>query len=136
MDKKKLGIIIGAVLVVIGIVIGFVVMNKSNEPQLTSNLEQLGKNFYEDYYYTSQEKSQKDVKEFVKRFENTGIKVNLENISKLSKIDKKLVDSMVNNKTNKKCDEKKSVVTIYPKKPYGKTDYKIEVKLECGFDKK
>ena len=107
----------------------------NNEKELQGNLEKLGKSFYEDYYYPSQAKSQKDVKDFVKRFEKTGIKVNLENISKFSKIDKKLVDSMVNNKTKKKCDGEKSVVTIYPKKPYGKTDYKIEVNLECGFKK-
>ena len=107
----------------------------NNEKKLTSNLEKLGKSFYEDYYYPSQEKSQKDVKEFVKRFEKTGVKVNLENISKISKIDKELIDSMVNNKTKEKCDGEKSVVTFYPVKPYGKTDYRIEVKLECGFDK-
>ena len=27
-------------------------------------------------------------------------------------------------------------VTFYPKAPYGKTDYKIEVTLDCGFDEK
>ena len=107
----------------------------NNEKELNGNLEKLGKSFYEDYYYPSQAKSQKDVKNFVKRFEKTGIKVNLANISKFSKIDKKLVESMVNNKTKKKCDAEKSVVTIFPKKPYGKADYKIEVKLECGFEK-
>ena len=107
----------------------------SNEKELTGNLETLGKSFYEDFYYPSQAKSQKDVKNFVKRFEKTGIKVNLANISKTSKVDKKLVDSMVNKKTKKKCDTEKSVVTIYPKKPYGKTDYKIEVTLDCGFEK-
>ena len=47
----------------------------NNEKELTGNLEKLGKSFYEDYYYPSQKKSQKDVKEFVKRFEKTGIKV-------------------------------------------------------------
>ena len=107
----------------------------SNEKELTGNLEKLGKSFYEDFYYPSQAKSQKDVKDFVKRFEKTGIKVNLANISKFSKVDKKLVDSMINKKTKKKCDTEKSVVTIYPKKPYGKTDYKIEVTLDCGFEK-
>lgn len=107
----------------------------SNEKELKGNLEKLGKSFYEDFYYPSQSKSQKDVKEFVKRFEKTGIKVNLANISKISKVDKKLVEGMVNKKTKKKCDTEKSVVTIFPKKPYGKTDYKIEVNLDCGFEK-
>ena len=49
--------------------------------EMSAILEKLGKSFYEDYYYPSQAKSQKDVKNFVKRFEKTGIKVNLANIS-------------------------------------------------------
>ena len=136
MDKKKIGIIAGVAVVVVAIIVGiFVFKNKSNEEALKGNLEKLGKSFYEEFYYPSQEKSQKDVKDFVKRFEKTGIKVNLENIAKTSKADKTLIEAMVNNKTKKKCDSANSYVVIYPKKPYGKTDYKIEVTLSCGFEK-
>lgn len=136
MDKKKIGIIAGAAVVVIAIVVGLILfLNKSNEKQLNTNLTKLGKQFYENFYYPSQEKSQEDVKEFVKKFEKTGIKVNLENIAKVSKVDKDLVKSMVNSKTKKDCDKSESYVIIYPEKPYGKTNYKIEVNLECGFKK-
>ena len=136
MDKKKIGIIAGAAVVVIAIVVGLILfLNRSNEKQLNANLTKLGKQFYEDFYYPSQEKSQEDVKAFVKKFEKTGIKVNLENIKKISKIDKKLADSLINSKTKKECDAKESYVIIYPEKPYGKTNYKIEAHLECGFKK-
>lgn len=138
MDKKKIGIIAGACVVVIALIVGGIFLIKKylpNEKQLTANLGTLGKQFYEEFYYPSQEKSQDDVKEFVKKFEKTGIKINLENIAKISKVDKNLVDSMVNNRTKAKCDGKESTVTIYPVKPYGKSNYKIEVNLECGFKK-
>ena len=137
MDKKKIGIIAGVCVVVIAIVaVGLILfLGGSNEKKLNANLTKLGRQFYEEFYYPSQEKSQSDVKEFVKKFEKTGIKINLENIAKISKVDKELVDSMVNKKTKEKCDAKNTTVTIYPEKPYGKSNYKIEVNLECGFKK-
>lgn len=136
MSKKKIGIIAGAAVVVIGIVVALIfILGGNNEKKLNANLTTLGKQFYEEFYYPSQEKSQENVKDFVKKFEKTGIKVNLENIAKISKVDKELVDSMINKKTKKKCDAKNSYVIIYPEKPYGKTNYKIEVTLDCGFNK-
>lgn len=136
MNKKKIGIIIGSVVLVVAIVVGIILfLNKSNEEQLTKNLNTLGKQFYEDFYYPSQENSQEDVKKFFKQYEVSGIKVNLENIAKANKIDEELVKGMVNNKTKKECDKTNSYVIFYPKKPYGKTNYTIEVNLECGFKK-
>ena len=138
MNKKKIIKIAIAVVVLILLVVGiiFLLSKRSNEEALTKNLESLGKTFYEEYYYPSQEKYQDDVKKFVGKFSDVGIKVNLENISKTSKADKELIDGMVNSKTKKKCDFEKSTVTIYPKKPFGKKDYKIEVNLDCGFESK
>ena len=136
MSKKKLGIICGAAVVVIGIVVALVLLlGGNNEKKLVSNMETLGKQFYEEFYYPSQEKSQEDIKAFIKKFEKTGIKINLENIAKISKVDKELVDSMINKKTKKKCDAKNTSVTIIPEKPYGKTNYKVKVELDCGFNK-
>ena len=137
MNKKLIGIICGVVaVVVVGVVVALILLlGGNNEKKLTANMEKLGKQFYEEFYYPSQEKSQADVKAFVKKFEKTGVKINLENIAKISKVDKELVDSMVNKKTKKKCDAKNTSVTIIPEKPYGKTNYKVQVNLDCGFDK-
>ena len=137
MSKKKIGIIAGvAAIVVIGIVVALIIILGGNkEKKLNANLSALGKQFYEEFYYPSQAKSQDDVKAFVKKFEKTGIKINLENIAKISKVDQDLVKGMINSKTKAECDKKESTVTIYPEKPYGKSNYKIEVNLECGFKK-
>jgi len=137
-NKKLFAIIAAAVVLVVAIIllIVFIGKGKSNEKELESNLEKLGVQFYEEFYYPAQEKSQKDVKAFVAKFEKNGIKVNLENIAKFSKVDKELVDSMVNSKTKEKCDATKTYVVIKPVKPYGKKDHKIEVILSCGFDEK
>ena len=134
MDNKKIVVIV--IVALAFVLCGMLFFKKSNEVELTSNMEKLGKSFYEDYYYPSQKKSQKDVKKFLAKFEKNGIKINLTNLEKISSLDKKLVDSMVNSKTNKKCDFDKSYVSIYPEKPYEKTNYKLKVNIECGFEKK
>ena len=124
--------VVAAIIVILCIVLG----NKSNEKQLTKDLKTLGGQFYELFYYPAQEKAQKDITEFMAKFEKTGIKVNLENIAKVSKVDKKLVEGMVNSKTKKECDKQNSYVIIRPTSPYGKKDYKVEAYLSCGFDSK
>ena len=137
-DKKKRIIIIAAIslaVVIIGVLCFVIFGNKEakNKKELEANLVKLGAAFYEDYYYPSQEKIQKDVKEYMAKFEKTGLKINLDNLSKISKIDQTLVEKMVNKKTKEKCDFEKTYISIYPQKEYEKKDYKIEVKLICGF---
>ena len=132
MKKNKILAIAAALVLVLTVGCG---KEKSNEKELTSNLEKMGKQFYEKFYYPSRETDEGGAAEFFKKFEKTGIKVDLGNLSKVSVVDKELVDSMVNNKTKKECDKQKSYVVIKPKSPYGKTDYTIEVSLECGFEK-
>lgn len=137
-SNKKTWIIAGAVVLVVLIVLGIIIFtNRSNEKELKANMKKLGGQFYEEFYYPAQEKAQKDVKEFMNKFENTGIKVNLTNIAKVSKVDQDLVKDMVNSKTKKECDKEETYVVIKPKKPFGKKDYTVEVFLSCGFgDKK
>ena len=139
-NKKLFAIIAAAVVLVAGIIILIVCLNKgtkSNEEKLKQNMEKLGVQFYEEFYYPAQEKSQKDVKAFIAKFEKTGIRVNLFNLSKLSVVDKKIIEDMVNSKTNEKCDQENTYVVIKPIKPYGKKDHEIEVVLACGdFGKK
>ena len=135
---KKKKVIIGVIALVVVAVIAvlliiFLGKTKSNEKELTTNMEKLGGQFYEKFYYPAQEKSQKDVKDFVKKMENTGIKVNLENIAKVSSVDKTLVEAMVNSKTKEECDKVNTYVKIIPKAPYTAKDYTVEATLACGF---
>lgn len=134
MNKKKIGIIIVFAILVIAIVVSiFIFKGGFGEKKLISNLEKLGKKYYEEIYYPSQGASDSERVEFIKNYEKTGLSIDLDNISKNESIDQDLVKSLYNKKTNKKCDDKKTTVTYYPVKPYGKTDYKIKVNLECGF---
>ena len=134
MTKKRIIVICAIVLLVLvsGVVIYFV--TKPSKKALETKLENMGKIFYADYY-KNQEKVRKDVKEFVKGFEKSGIQIDLDNLSKMDKKYKEIVDTLVNPSTNKKCDGKKSYIKIIPKKPYGESDYDIEINLECGFKK-
>ena len=129
-NKKILVIIIVALAFIL---CGVLFFNNSNEKKLIQNMEALGKSFYEEYYYPSQAAVQKDLPKFLSKFEKSGIRINLKNISKLSRTDKKLIKKMVNSKTNKKCDFNKSYVVIYPEKPFKKDSYKLKVNLDCGF---
>lgn len=151
MEKKKVIIIasIAAGIVVIALVVGLLIFNRNkklnNEAELNQNLEKLGRTFYEEFYYPHQvssietknanlKKKEKPqtIEDLLKGYSSTGITVNLENIAKVSNVDKTLVDSMVNKKTKEKCDFTKTKVTIKPKAPYSATDYDITTTLECG----
>ena len=73
--------------------------------------------------------------EFVKKYGSIGIKVNLDNLSRYSGDGvAERVGQFKNDKTNEDCDKENTKVTIYPKEPYGKSDYTIEAVLVCGFD--
>ena len=109
--------------------------DSNNKEELIKNLETMGKSFYEEFYYPHQAASNEDVAKFLETYSENGIKADLENISKVSVVDKELAEKMVNNKTKEKCDTKKTTITFYPKTPYGKTDYEMQVNLECGFEK-
>lgn len=129
-------IICGIVLLVLVIIIGiFMFIGGSKEDKLNKSLEKMGKDFYENYYYDQVGSTDEERATFVSEYETIGIKINLENLSRQNDTNKKLAEEFVNDKTNKKCDTSNTKVTIYPQKPYGKTDYKIETILDCGFEK-
>ena len=130
-------IVIGVVLVVAIIVAAcFMFIKKGGqEASLSKSLESMGKDFYENFYYTQVGSTDEERANFLSKYETIGIKINLDNLSRydnsknLEKINK-----FVNNKTNKACDRTNTRVIVYPQKPYNKTSYKIETQLDCGFD--
>ena len=143
---KKQGkkILIGAAaLVVIGLatwgVIVLIGILSSNKSSLEANLETLGKDFYETFYYDQIAKAYDDerLKEFLKSYSTLGIKISLDNFNhyQSKNLDNKaLVEEFKNNKTDQPCDKTESKVTVFPQEPFGQKDYKIEAKLVCGFD--
>ena len=77
---------------------------------------------------------EQQIVENIKKFETTGIKVDLDNLSRQSNESKEKVKDFVNDK-NEECNKNNTKVIIYPKDPYGKTNYELEIQLDCGFDK-
>ncbi|GHU80989.1 hypothetical protein FACS1894191_7370 [Clostridia bacterium] len=112
--------------------------NSSNKPALTESLKSLGSDFYENYYYVQLKEAYEGEKltEFLEKYKDTGIKVNLDNLERYPSPDldnKSLVAEFINNKTEEKCDSVETKVSIYPEPPYSATSYRLEQSLSCNF---
>ena len=132
--KTIVGIAI-AVIIVAGALLYFFVFNNNNQADLKKELESVGRNFYENFYYDKAEDEGKSKAEFLAQFKEVGIKVDLENLMRASENKDEIKKKFVNSKTKEECNQTNTKVTIKPKDPYGKTDYTIEVTLDCGFNK-
>ena len=142
-ENKKITLVVVGAIAVVGLIIALVCIfgkdKVSEEEMLTKELEKIGRDYYENYYYASAANSEdlKDKKEYLQNFSSVGLKINLENLQRYNNTLKdKNKTKFENTEKKKKCNAEKSMVTIYPTDPYGKKDYKISVYLDCGFDKK
>ena len=133
-DKDKM-MIVGSVLVVTVLVLGLYATRpeeKNNEEELKKELTKLGKDFYENFYYDLVVDS--NGIDQISKFSTVGIKANLNALEKYNSDNKKIIKKFVNSDTEKKCNKDNTKVIIYPKSPYKKGDYKIEIQLDCGFE--
>lgn len=131
--KVVLGLIV--VVVIVGLVLIF---TKKKDPQLALNerLITVGSDFYENFYFEhiSTNKTEEEVVAFLERYEEVGIKVDIDNLSRYDEEKyPSLLDEFVNEKDNIACDIRNTRAVIYPVAPYGNTDYSIEAELDCGF---
>ena len=114
--------------------------DQTNQKQLESDLEKIGRDFYEDYYYEQISiayDSDEKLTEFLSKYSSTGINVNLANLERYPSNNlnnKDLVATFKNNQTDEPCNTEKTKVIIKPEEPYDKTSYQIETILVCGFD--
>jgi hypothetical protein len=138
LNKKTLAIVVAVLIVIILVVLLVVFGKKSNEKELESSLNKMGSSFYENFYYEQIGSSADDRTSLLSKFSTIGIKIDLENLGRYNDGEfKKDIKEFKNSLTGEKCNQTKTKVIIYPKSPYGKTDYKIETELSCGFkDKK
>lgn len=138
-DKKKLirGLIIifGSIILVASIVTIIIkcATGTKSESGLKKELTKIGKDFYENFYYDEIGSTEKERKEFVKQFEEIGIKVSLNTLSKYKGEDKmnEVLNIFINPKTKKPCNINDTKVIIYPEKPYNKTSYNIKSEISC-----
>ena len=131
---KTIGVICGIiaiiVLVILVIVNPFTSSDKKHQKQLESRLKEIAKDFYENHYYNTIGKDDEQRKAFVKEVANYGIIMDLGNIARTNTEQE---DSIL--KEFDGCDVDKSLVKIYPKEPYGVTNYTVEIELQCDFSK-
>ena len=138
-EKNNKSVIIVVVIVIVAIVVGVILGlgKRGNEKELESSLNKMGKNFYENFYYKQVGSSSEERSSLLSKFSTIGIKIDLDNLSRYNDGEfKKEINKFVNSKTGEKCNKTKTKVTIYPKSPYGKTDYTVKADLDCGFSKK
>ncbi len=118
-------------------VLFFILKNNINnqEKNLRNLLKQMGSDFYENYYYDALDDDVSIRQTFLKKYETIGIKINLDNLSRYSALNNRdNLEKFVNNKTNQECDKIDTKAIIYPKYPFEKKSYEIDVELSCGFD--
>lgn len=137
MKGKKIIIAITAAVLVL-LVVAFLNLNGGNqEEKLTKRLETVGTEFYTEFYYDqiSAGKTEEEVSEFLTRFVELGIKVDIDNLSRFNE-DKyaNIVEEFHNKKDNVACDIRNTKAIIYPVSPFGKTDFTVSSVLDCGFE--
>lgn len=123
---KKVLAVIGIILllIIIGTII-FVRFSKRFRQEL--RVKNVAGSFYKYYYEDNSDKTDKDkIKVFLSNYASSGLRVRLGDME--TYIDTHKVE---NYSVLKNCDKDKTKVTIYPKAPYGKTDYEVKVKLSC-----
>lgn len=136
MRKRTIFIIVAVIIIALAVGAYFIFSNRSNESKLESSLTDMGRDFYENFYYKQVGKSSEERTDLLSKFTTIGIKIDLENLGRYDNGKySKDIKEFVNNKTNKKCNKTNTKVVIYPKSPYGKTDYTVEAQLDCGFKK-
>ena len=138
-NKRVLLIGLGVVVIIIGALLIprlFATDETAKQKEsLETTLKEMGKDFYENYYNDYLKEDERE--EALSKFSDTGIKINLDNLSRYnSKVNEEKVKEFVNNETGEECDKEKTQVIIYPKAKYGKSDYELKVELVCGFKEK
>lgn len=139
--SSKAGAIVGLVIgflvicACIFLLVKFVFLKPSLETNLNNSLKSMGESFYTDFYYTeiSKNKSKSEVSEFLEKFKDVGIKINLDNLERYNDGKNKEEIAKFKNEKGKSCNKTTTQAVIYPKSPYGKTDYRVEAELDCGF---
>lgn len=137
-NKKIIIVSSGIIVAVIAFIVGFMLLGGNNqEKELTELLKEMGRDFYENYYYDGlkkQNKTEEEIIEFLKKYEKQGIKININNLSRFNtSVNEEKISKFINKKTNEPCDADSSQVIIYPTSDYKKEDYRIEAILVCGF---
>ena len=126
--KKKLIIVL--IILVLLVVIGILVIpnTKMGKGYLARrDIRKLTKTFYS--YYYDENNYDNGVKEFLKKYTNSGLTISLGNMEVY--IEEK-TNGGTSYKSLEKCDRANSMIIIYPKEPFNNTDYELKFDLNCN----
>lgn len=105
--------------------------DKKIEKYLREDLEEMGIDFYENFYYEAINGNDESGKKFLQKYSEIGIKIGLDSFSEYNS---DVVQGKINDFTKYDCDKTNTIAIIYPKEPFGRKDYKIETRLDCSID--
>ena len=106
-DKKKILIVVfGVIVLILAVLLVMKVLSKDNaKNNLEDTLISMGRDFYENYYYDKTGKNADERKEFLKKFEKQGIKIDLDNLGRYnSNTNKEKLKEFVNPTTEESCN--------------------------------
>lgn len=132
--KKNKKIVFIIIIVLVLLIVLYGVFFRTNEKKLEKTLKDWGKDFYENYYYDLMGDNEEERSNEAKKYEDMGIKIDLDNLSRYNEDDQKKIEMFVNSKTKEECNKYNTRVIIFPNGSYGKKNYKVEVELDCGFN--
>lgn len=138
-NKKKvtiIGLITIAILIVIIVclTISYAIISKEKpeEEILHQYLQEMGIDYYENYYYEQIGNDENYRREFLEKFIDSGIKIDLNKLlSYNEEFNQEKINAFKDPKTSVKCNEENSYIMIYPEKPYLKENYHFDVVLTC-----
>ena len=134
--KKRKTVIPVILLIIFLIILGFLSvvffnnMKKETQSTFSSDLTKMGETIYKDYYYeiTKVDKTDEELKDYLKKFEEIGLSFNLVELSKYSDESRDKIDAFLKDND---CSKENTMVIIYPKDPFRKIDFNTEVKMDC-----
>ena len=128
-------VLISIIILVLLVFAGIKIINNFKEKpkdELTLYLEEMGKEFYEEFYYEQLGSTKKEKEEFLSLYQKLGIKISLDTLSKYkgNKFKDK-INKFINKETNTVCNRGTTKVIIYPIAPYDRNSYKMVTEIEC-----
>lgn len=114
---------------IFAIVVAFVNSEKNTNKKFDNTMRELGKIFYEDHYYDIIVNSKGT--NYLKQFSDNGLVVDLATLKTVNTKTKELAEVFVDKNNNELCNSEKTKVIIKTNDPYGKSDYSMEVTLDC-----
>ena len=129
--NKKVIICIGVIALIIIISLFIVIWNNgskndnsiNSKDKIEKELVKVGKKYYDEILYPIAKESE----DYLPTYASKGIKNTLNSLKDVITFNEELTKAL----ENKECNYDNTSVIIYPSEPYGTSNYKVEVELDC-----